>query len=161
MGVQTGIFAAMWDAIDNYSATKDSFNRKFRSENEILYLERRELAPSDIGSKAAIAIHSQEIDLAMRTNQGMNWPVAMRVDLYTNLGRYLASHDLIEDVIDAIYKAKPTGVESTYIESANCGPPNSVGNVKVVKQEFGGNDNTFSVWNASAVFLFSVKRNPF
>ena len=161
MGIQTGVLSAMWEAIDAWPALRDALQRKFRTEAEILYLERRELAPSDIGVKAACVIHTQEIDLALRTNQGLNWPIAIRVDLYLNLGRYLAAHDLIEDVINAVYQSRASDGNATYVELATCGPPNSVGNVKVVKETFGKSDQPFAVWNASAVFLFSLKRNPF
>lgn len=161
MGIQTSVMTAMWDAIEHWPALANELHRSFKSEGDILYLERRNLSASDIGAKAACAIRTQEIDLAMRTNQGMNWPVAMRVDLYLPLGRYLTAHDLIESAIDAVYQSRPTGETRTYIEQANCGPPNSVGNVKVVKEEFGKGDAPFAVWNASAVFLFALKRNPF
>lgn len=158
--VQTTIMAAMWQAIDNWPALADSFQRKFRTESEMLYLERRELCASDIGVKAAVTIHTVEIDLALRTNQGLNWPVAIRVDCYLGLGRYLAAHDLIEDVIDAIYQAHASGQTATYLELAACGLPTSVGNVKVAKESFGKRETQFPTWNASAVFLFGFNKTP-
>jgi hypothetical protein len=150
---------AMWQAIDNWPALSQAIHRKFKTEAEILYLERRELSASDIGVKSACAIHTGEIDVALRTNQGLNWPVAIRVDLYLSLGRYLTAHDLIEDVIEAVYQAHGEGSTATYLELAACGHPTSVGNVKVVKEEFGNGDQPFAVWNASAVFLFGFNKS--
>lgn len=152
---------ATWQAIDAWPTLQSGIHRKFRTSDEIAFLERREISPSDVGSKAACAIRTQDIDLTLRTNQGMNWPVAIRIDLYLPLTRYLEAHDLIEEVIKAAYQAHAEGITATYVELASCGPPQGVSSVSVKTVSFGKGEQRFKVWNASVVLLFAVKNNPF
>lgn len=161
MGIHTGVFLAMWEAIDNWGPLKETFQRKFRSDAEIEMLEKRAISPADIGSKAAISLHSQAIDLTLRTNSGQEWPVAIRIDVYVKLNRYLHCHDVIEESISAIYKSHKTDQTATYIEQSTCGPPVRVSSVTVSKKLLGESKDKFPVWNGSAVVLFSIKKNPF
>ena len=122
MGIQTDIMTALWQAIDRWPTLQSGIHRKFRTSDQIAMLERREVSPADIGSSAACAMRTQDIDLTLRTNQGMNWPVAIRIDLYLPITKYLEAHDLIEEVIKAAYQAHATDVVATYVEIASCGP---------------------------------------
>lgn len=156
IGIQRETVSACWAAIDAFASLREVFQRKFKSDSDLEYLERRQVAPADIGTRAAVSLHLSPCSLSARTNIGLNWPIAVRVSTYHALGKYWEAADIIEEVVRAIYGARAPGGTATFVALATCGPPQSVVSLGITKQEF-----SVPLWVAEATFMFAAKTDPF
>jgi hypothetical protein len=155
-GIQRETVDACWAAVDSFASLREAFQKKFRSDADLQYLEKRQVSPDDIGTRAAIAMHLSPLSLSPRTNIGLNWPIAVRVSTYHALGRYWEAADLIEEVVRAIFGARAPGGTATFVALATCGPPQAVTSLGITKQEF-----SVPLWVAEATFVFAAKTDPY
>ena len=160
---------ACWDAINNWVGLQGAIKKKYQSDDDLKYLIRTGPSPSDIGRQCALVLKPVSFNINTRTNQGIDWPIAIQAQAYFETGATRQAWGVLEEIIHAIYASKPSpgGVNTpTYV--ANCAaigsPPQGVVSIGVSEQKVsssqpGSADLMLLV--ATATFVFKGKTNPF
>lgn len=161
-GLVSGTIDAAWKAIDCWIPLKDSFQRKFKSDDELSQLNLAGIGPGDIGSRAAIAIDLQPFEIVPRETVALNFPIALRLRIWKRADKYRATVDLLEEIVKALFRSsdKLNG-KPTFMELATCGPPQKIGGFGVtfdnIPQGIGDNATSFPVCYGSAIAIFLAK----
>lgn len=169
MGIVSDTLDACAKAIQNWTQLRGKYNTLWTTDDQIAGLIRTGPSVSDVGGSSAIAIRTAPLNITTRTNQGIDWPIAIRIDAYLHIRAYRRAHDTLEEIIHAIYACKPDpgGPNTpTYVAACNAAgsPPLQVVSVGVsegkspsIQPAQAG--ETYLI--ATATFIFKGKTNPF
>lgn len=153
---------ACWAAVNNWTPLAASFQRKFQTNADLDFLSLRGVGPGDIGQKAAITIKEQPFNVIGMETMSLNFPIAMKIEIWNRADKYRETMDLLEEVIKSFYSAKPAAGQPTYLVAATCGPPQQIIGLSVVFADLPQGDgqnstSSFRVVYASAVAVFITK----
>lgn len=132
MGIIVNTIDACWRAFEVYPDLKNAFERKFQTDEELSALNLAGLGPGDIGSGAAVAVQQQPFNIQGRETQSLNYPIAIKLEIWMSDDQYRKTIDLLETMVKALFKARDQESGPTVMERATCGPPQIVQAFSVV-----------------------------
>lgn len=159
---------SLWDAIDNWPELKRQpddvgasiFNQLYRFDDEMPLLD--EIAPS-LAELPALAIMPTSVTPAWYTNEMQTWPVLFDVVLWTQDWSLPEPEDLMEKVINAIYRAtasSPPGNTVPYVKAATGYYPQRLGPISFARSRV-GEEQTLKVIVTTAVVTLRTQKDPF
>lgn len=146
MAILTDARNAVWDAIDNWPALSGAFRQKIRFEpsqaGKLMMPAKDEPSGVDF---PAISVAPSAVNPVWLGNQVQFRPVSLSIQIWTSGWDSLPQNEqLWEDVVEAIYKAKPDGGGDTYIGSATAHGPYGFGNSRWVRVTFPNGQKAWS-----------------
>jgi hypothetical protein len=149
---------ACWRAVEVWPALKNSFERKFKSNDDLSQLAIAGIGPGDIGVKSAAVIQQQPFNVVPSKTQSLSWPIAMKVEIYKRADQYRQTMDQLEEIIRAWFGAREGTSTATVMELATCGPPKQILSFAVVfaniPQGTGEGTTLLQVCYGSAIAVF-------
>lgn len=159
-GLITTTLDACWAAVEAWPALKDSFQTKFKTDEQLAYLDKSGIGVAHIGIKAAITIRLQPFNVVPRLQKGIDFPMAFKAEIWLKQERTRPAQDMIEEIIKSWYASRPAAGQPTFLETATCGPPQQILGIEVKSIAKGENDQKFQVCYASATAVFKALVNP-
>ncbi len=169
---------ALWNCIDNWSELKKSpgdagstiFNQTYRFDSEMPLLE--EIAPS-ISDLPALAIMPSSVVPVWWTNEMQQWPATYDIVLWTQDWSLPEAEDLIEKVINAIYRSVHPQSGSTpfsFIKAPSTATPPGTGyypqrlgpiTFARTKIQVAGDDDPIRVMQTTVQMTIRNQKDPF
>jgi len=161
MGVVTETLDACWKSVEIWPALKDSFQRKFKTDDAFSQLALAGIGIGDIGDKAAIAFDLQPFEIVPRETQALNYPIAIRLRVWRRADKFRATIDLVEEIIQALFRATESG-GATPLQIATCGQPQKIAGFGVgfenIRQGEGEDSTKFPICYGTATVIFMAKK---
>lgn len=148
---------SMWEAIDNWSETAGVFAEDYRFNEAI---DQIDLNGPSISDFPAIMILPTSVTPAWFTHEMMQFPMVYGVTVWTQDWALPEGEDLIERVMNAIYRATPPGQTVTYVKKATGFYPERLGPIswKFIKT---GQDQAVKATAITMNIGLRLQKDPF
>jgi hypothetical protein len=134
-GLLTTARHALWDALAAWPATSGVFAQKYTFDDPGSLLSEMNPGPADL---PAIAILPTSLSPQWFTTQFQTWPLVFDVTVWTADWTLPTAEDLIEQVLLALYQAKPPGGSVPIVKAAVGHYPERLGPIRF--EMLGGED---------------------
>lgn len=156
-GLLTVARNAFWDAIDNWPALTDVFQRKYKSSADFAELQLRDPAPHEL---PAIAVYWGDIAPELKYQRADDWPMSLNLALWLPGDRHTFAETLAEDVFNALYQACPDDSTVSYIRAATGFPPKRVSKLTVQGVTL-GRSQLIHALRVDVAFTLRSSKDPF
>jgi hypothetical protein len=162
MGIVKDCIDAHWDAVNGWPALQASFETQFRSDDALEQLNLAGIGPGDIGDRAAIVFKLQPFEVVSRETQALNFPIAVKCEIWNRSDQYRVTIDLLEEIVAALYRSKPTPTSPTFLQRATCGPPQKIAGFAVTHENItrgsGDDQSKYPVCYGSFIAIYLSKK---
>lgn len=148
---------AVWEAIDNWTALANVFERTYKTSADFAELQLRDPSPAEL---PAIALYWADIKPDWRTNRMQEWPLTMRLTAWFPGDRHTYAETILEHIFDAIYQYTATGDTAPYIQKTLGFPPKRVDSLTVQSVTLGRSQQTHAI-RADVAFTLRSNKDPF
>lgn len=162
MALLTTARRSLWTAIDNYAPLRQvgvpRLQQTYRFDDQMPL--QKTIQPS-ISRLPALAIFPQSVAPFWWTNEMQQWPVLYQFLLWTPHWSLPPAEELIELVIDAIYRATPADSTVPYVKAATGYYPLRVGPITFAKDEAGDGQAKVKAIRTEAAITLRTTKDPF
>jgi hypothetical protein len=153
---------SLWTAIDNWPELQSNgssvFHQTYRFDDETPLLQ--ELIPS-LSRLPALAIFPASASPVWWTNEMQQWPALYDLVLWTPCWNIATAEDLIEKVINAIYRATPPESSVPYVKQATGYYPARLGPITFARVDAGAVDRPLKITETKASITLRTNKDPF